>query len=106
MKKSVSDFVKKINRSKLTTNTQRVLFTLLTALYEGEGGWVPLKKFYTSSAGSRIRDLRKSQYGQFDILCRSASKLERSGSGHTFYYKLAQRNLTAGQLRRVFGNIA
>lgn len=105
MKKNVDDFVKNINRRKLTNNTQRVLYSLLTALREGEGGWVPLNKFYVSSAGARLRDLRKGKYGQFDIKCRSASRLERNGTKYTFYYKLGQRNLTTGQLRKVFGDV-
>jgi len=106
MKKEVYNFVKKISRNTLATNTQRALYDLVTALNEGDGGWIPLKKFRVSSAGARVRDLRKPQYGQFDIRCRSASRLDRSGTRHTFYYKLAQRNLTVGQLRKVFGNIA
>lgn len=102
MRQDVRNYVNSLNTRNFTNNNQRVLYTLVSSIDEGDGGWVSLNKFRVNSTGSRIRDLRKSEYGGFDVLCRSASKLERRGGQHTFYYKLGQRNLTVAKLRRVF----
>ena len=102
MKKDVRDFVSSLNSRKFTNNTQRVLFALLGALKESDDGWISLDKLRVNSAGARVRDLRKSQFGSFDVQCRSASRLDRRGTRHTFYYRLAQRNLSVSKLRKVF----
>ena len=104
MKESVRNFVNKLESSNFTNNNQRVLYQLLTELKSGNG-WIVNDRFDVKSAGSRIRDLRKYQFGGFDILCRSAKKLGATGYGQTYYYKLAQRNLTIGKLKVIFGNI-
>jgi hypothetical protein len=102
MRQDVRNFVNSLDRKNFTNNNQRVLYNLLVSLEGGDGGWVSLNKFRVNFAGSRVRDLRKAKYGGFDVQCRSASRLERRGGQHTFYYKLNQRNLSVSKLRKVF----
>jgi hypothetical protein len=104
MKQSVRNFVGNLNKKTFTNNVQRVLYHLLTA----EGDWVRLDRTNIPSSEARARDLRKSQYGEFNIFCRSANDLHVVGATptcKTHYYKLGQRNLTIGKLKTVFGNI-
>lgn len=105
MKTVVRNFVNTLDKKTFTNNTQRVLFQLLKAVDGPTDGWVVLDKFLVGSPGSRLRDLRKVQFGGFNILCRSASRVGKSGRGQTYYYKLGQRNLTVGKLKKVFGNV-
>ena len=102
MKNSVQSYVSSLNRRNFTNNTQRVLYTLLQAAVKGDG-WVSLKGFRVSSAGSRIRDLRQESNGGFNVTCSSAAQLGKAGNQRTFYYRIGQRNLTVTQLRNVFG---
>ena len=102
MKNSVQSYVSSLNRRNFTNNTQRVLYTLLQAASRGEG-WVSMKSFRVPSAGSRIRDLRQESNGSFNVICKSASQLGKSGNQRSFYYRIAQKSLTVSQLRAVFG---
>lgn len=99
MRKYISKFVRRLNPRSFSNNRQKALYRLLTA--KGDG-WVRLNDFRVPSAGSRIRDLRKNDFGAFDVRCRSAADLGREGGTHTFYYRLAQRNLTLEKIRNVF----
>lgn len=103
MKKSVRNFVTNLNKKTFTNNVQRVLYQLLTAVDNTNGGWVRLDKTSIPSAEARARDLRKGQYGEFNVFCRRATDFPFSGGSQTHYYKLGQRNLTIGKLRTVFG---
>jgi hypothetical protein len=71
MQDDVINLLAKINRRKLKNNTQKVLFTLLTAKNE----WISRSSIRIPSAGSRLRDLRKPQFGGFKVECASATKL-------------------------------
>lgn len=102
MNTSVTNYVSRLNRRNFTNNVQRVLHTLLTA---SSDGWVSRNSFRVSSAAARLRDLRKEEYGSFDVVCKSASALGRRGDRHSFYYKLNTRNITMSQLRRVFEGV-
>lgn len=96
MKDSVVKVLNRLDTEDFTNNVQSVLFELLVALDDGEG-WVHREEFVTPSATSRIRDLRLSRYGNFDVKCR------RSDEGYE--YKLGQRNLSVSKLRHVFSGI-
>jgi len=100
MKSSVIDFLNDLNPRRFTNNTQKALYKLLTS----SDGWVKLSELRVPSPASRIRDLRKEKFGGFEINCRSAAELDKRGDQHTFYYKINQRNLTVGKVRRVFNN--
>lgn len=99
MKSSIATFVDTLNPRHFNNNTQKALYKLLTAPSDG---WVRLNDFRIPSVGSRIRDLRKDEFGSFKVLCRSASSLGLKGGRHTFYYRIAQRSLTLGRIKRVF----
>jgi len=101
MSNQISQIVSGLNRRSFTNNTQRVLHTLLTA--PGDG-WVTLAKLRVPSAGSRVRDLRKEEFGEIEVECASATALGVRGGNNTFLYRVARRGLTATQVRRVFGS--
>lgn len=98
MKSNVKNFVKNLNRRNFTNNTQRVLHTLLTA---PGNGWVTLSRLRVPSAGARVRDLRKAQYGGLSVACsRSSEAGVRTASD--FVYRLNKSKITVEQLRQVF----
>ena len=102
--KKVVAIVNKINRRKLTNNTQRVLHSLLTA----KGGWVPRSAFRVPSPGSRLRDLRKNQFGGFVVECVSANDLNKKRNISTTrptYYRINPRTVTAASLEQAFKGV-
>lgn len=94
----VARYVRSLNRRTFTNNVQRVLHTLLIA----DGEWVSRTAFRVPSAAARLRDLRKDEYGAFDVVCSSAFELDRNGSSRTFYYRLNTGNMTLAQVREIF----
>lgn len=82
----------------IKSNTQRAALALLKA----KGTWVPRSKIKVASATSRIRDLRKKQYGSFKVECKSASELKRRTTGNMFYYRIEPDTVTEKQLDTVF----
>lgn len=96
--RNLDKFLETVNSSKLTNNTQRVLVKLLRA----NGEWVSRSALKAvPSATSRVRDLRKQQYGAMFVGCASASDLNRRGRPGTFYYRVDPSKLTKGQLAAV-----
>ena len=89
--------VKKI--SKITNNTQRVGACLLSA----DGEWIPrsyLRRI--PSATSRVRDLRKIEFGSFQVECKSSDDLKRNTSKRTFYYRINPNKVTKKQIETLF----
>lgn len=102
--KKVTSIVESINRRKLTNNTQRVLHSLLKA----KGGWVSRTAFRVPSAGSRLRDLRKPQYGGFTVECASANDLNKRASknnARVTYYRINPKTVTASALEQIFKGV-
>jgi hypothetical protein len=97
MQITIKQYVRSLNRRKFTKNVQRVLFALLI----NDTNTVSRGSLRVPSATSRLRDLRKDQYGSFDITCLSSTDLNRTGTPTTFYH-LNTNNITLTQLRRVF----
>lgn len=93
--------LKKINTRNFTNNTQKVAYRLLNA----EGSWVSRKQLErsVSSATARVRDLRKNQFGNFDVECASASSINKKGDKNTFFYRIHPKSVKKAQLDRVFG---
>ena len=92
--------IKSINRRKLTNNTQKVALRLLSA----EGSWVSRKVLERtiSSASARVRDLRKEQFGGFNVECASASTLKRRGDKGAFYYRINPTSVNKSQISKIF----
>src|SRR5260221_9645266 len=103
MNTSTMNYVRSLNRRNFTNNTQRALYTLLTT--DSMDGWVSRTAIRISSPAARVRDLRKDSFGNFDVVCRSASSLGRSGSRSTFFYRVNTGNITLSQLRTVFESV-
>lgn len=101
MNKSVRNFVKKLNPRRFTNNTQRVLYSLLTRNSKDE--WVSRSALRIPSASARLRDLRKPQFGGFDVRCASAKSLGLSGTG--FFYQIPQKSMTLNRLSTVFEGV-
>lgn len=97
MNTTVTQYIRSLNRRNFTKNVQRVLFNLLTS----ETNMVSRGSLRVPSATSRLRDLRKDQYGAFQITCLHSSELGRTGTPTTFY-RLNTNNITVNQLRAVF----
>lgn len=99
--KNIQTYLKTVNRRAFTNNTQRALFKLLSA----NGAWVSRGELNRSvrSASSRVRDLRKAQFGRFTVQCESATTLKRGGDISTFYYRINPRTVNRKQLDAVFG---
>jgi len=93
MRESLRRYVRGLNTRKFTNNVQRVLFQLLVDADDGEG-WVSKRNLRVSSADSRIRDLRKNEYGAFRVQCRRENGVTS--------YRLIVRELTVTKLRQVF----
>ena len=102
---NVSSVVSQVNRRKLTNNTQRVLLALLISKDE----WVSRSSIRVPSVGSRLRDLRKPQFGGFKIECVSANKLNRKTNGvidnHQTFYRLNPSSVTPGRVAKVFEGV-
>ena len=94
MRESLKRYVQRLNSRKFTNNVQRVLYRLLVD--SEENGWVPTRSLRVSCADSRVRDLRKPEYGAFRVQC-------RRDKGVTSY-RLTVRDLTVARLRTVFRN--
>lgn len=112
MKKSVRNFVENIDKRSFTNNVQKVLYQLLTA--DTNGGWMRLDRTNIPSSEARARDLRKLQYGEFNVFCRRAADLPNfaratdlpyfGGSSKIHYYRIGHKNLTISKLKTVFGD--
>ena len=98
MKREVRNLLDKINRRSLN-NTQKVLLRLLNA----DGEWVSRTTIRVPSVGSRIRDLRKVEFGAFSVRCATASELQRRpASGKATFYALDPRSVTGTRVRQAF----
>lgn len=101
MRKEIREFVTSLDRKSFTNNVQRVMHTLLLASISGKE-WISTKSFRTRSAAARLRDLRKEEYGGFDVRCKQASEIERNGSQYTYFYSVGASGLTLTKLRKLF----
>ncbi len=80
----------------LRNNTQRVLVRLLR-----NDDWTSVAELRVENATSRIRDLRKEEFGGFDVEVARAGDVGRRGNRNTFVYRV--RNATRERVRRVLG---
>lgn len=103
MNTAITNYVSQLSRRDFTSNTQRVLHTLL--MTNSPDGWVSRSAIRVPSAAARLRDLRKPAYGALEIECASASDLCRRGTKNTFFYRINPRGLTLSQVRMVFEGI-
>lgn len=103
MNTNIANYITGLNRRNFTNNTQRALHVLLVASLNGTG-WVSRGSVRVASAAARIRDLRKTEFGQFDITCRSSAKLGKIGV-KTTWYKINTQGVSLAQLRTVFGTL-
>jgi hypothetical protein len=104
MNTNIANYITGLNRRNFTNNTQRALHVLLMASLNGTG-WVSRGSVRVASAPARIRDLRKADYGQFEIQCASSFQLGRTGGTRTTFYKINTQGISLAQLRTVFGTI-
>jgi len=102
-----SSVLRRVNRRKLVNNVQKVLLSLVTA--PTQDGWVPRTSLRVPSVGARIRDLRKAEFGGFQVECRSAIELNRVGrNGKTTrqtFYRILPRSVTVSSLSRVLKGV-
>lgn len=97
---SIKNVLSSVSRSNLTNNTQRVALRLLKA----DGQWVSRRELERniSNVASRIRDLRKAEFGGFVVECASAAELNRRANPGAFYYRIQPSTVTKSQLATVF----
>ena len=103
MQDDIRKLIATINRRQLKNNTQKALFTLLTSKTE----WVNRNSVRIPSAAARLRDLRKPQFGGFQVECASASMLKRrvADPKRTTYYRINPSSLTADRLAKAFKGV-
>lgn len=109
MQREVKTLVSRISRRRLTNNTQRALFALLTANEE----WVSRSSIRVPSVGARLRDLRKPQFGGFKVECASANRLERTeptgrrtqNRTRQTFYRLNPNSITLAKVSKVFEGV-
>lgn len=103
MQDNVKNLLAKVNRRKLKNNTQKVLLKLLTAKTE----WVSRVSLRVPSVGSRLRDLRKPQFGSFQVDCASANKLGKrtQENRRPTYYRLNPSSVTLTKVSKVFEGV-
>lgn len=96
----IENIVKNIKRKTLTNNTQKVALKLLKA----NGKWIARNQLeQIPSAAARIRDLRKKQFGQFEVECKSANSLNRRNAQRgMFYYRIEPDSVTETKLKNIF----
>lgn len=86
-------------QKKITNNTQRVGIRLLSA----EGEWLPRSSLSRiPSATARVRDLRKDEFGGFQVECKNSTDLARKTSRRTFYYRINPNKVTRKQIQTLF----
>lgn len=95
--KRAQQMVSSIDSRKLRNNTQRVCVALLRA----EGDWVPRTEVRVANATSRIRELRRPEYGAFDVQVATATELGRPGGVRRTYYRINPRTITADRVATV-----
>lgn len=97
-----TSMLRSVNRKQLRNNTQRIAYRLLSA----NGEWVSRRQLETSvsSATARIRDLRKDEFGGFQVQCASATELGKRGDQYTFFYRIPPRSVRKTQVETVFGS--
>jgi hypothetical protein len=99
MKKTVQKTIQTIKSRNLKNNTQRVGLRLLTA----DGEWVPRSRLTEIPSGTaRARDLRKAEFGSFQVECKSSEDLKRKVSKKTFYYRINPNKVTKQQIEKLF----
>lgn len=117
MQDDIKKLLASINRRKLKNNTQKVLFTLLTAKNE----WVSRSSIRIPSVGARLRDLRKPQFGGFKVECASANKLGKRTRTRTqltiqgpvatlentrpTYYRVNPSSVTLSNVTKIFEGV-
>lgn len=101
-----TNVVSAVNRRRLVNNVQRVLFSLVKAENDG---WVPRTSLRIPSVGARIRDLRKLEFGGFDIECRSANDLNKEGRSvkthRQTFYRIIPSSVTVSRLGRALKGV-
>ena len=101
-----SKVVNRVNRRKLANNVQRVLLSLVTA---NKDGWVPRTSLRIPSVGARIRDLRKPEFGGFEVECKSANDLNRNGRNaqtrRQTFYRIVPRSVTVTRLSKALKGV-
>ena len=96
--KTLKTTIKSVQK-KITNNTQRVGVRLLSA----NGEWMPRSSLTRiPSATSRVRDLRKDEFGGFHVECKSSNDLARKTSKRTFYYRINPNKVTQRQIKTLF----
>lgn len=89
-----------VRRNQITNNTQKVGLRLLSA----RGEWLPRHRVTKRipSATSRVRDLRKGEFGGFDVECKSSNDLNRRTNKKTYYYRINPNKVNARQVATLF----
>lgn len=111
MKKEVKNLIDKIDRNKVKNNTQKALLALLSP--RAIDGWVARTAVPVKSAPSRIRELRRPEFGGFQVECVTASKLKELNpkrriksavTNKQTFYRLTG-DVTVSALKKVFKGV-
>lgn len=103
--------VARLKREQLRNNVQKVLLTLL--MTSTKDGWVARTAFRIPSVGSRLRDLRKMEFGGFAVECQRASALRQTGrrvkpsvvTTQQTYYRISPTSVTVAALKQALKGV-
>lgn len=99
--KKARQMVSSVDSRKLRNNTQRVF----VALVKADGGWVARSTVRVANATSRMRELRRPEYGGFDVEVATATELGRPGGSRRTYYRLNPSTVTPERIATVFRTV-
>ena len=107
LQKDVLQFVKRVDRRKCN-NRQKVLLSLLLR----DEMWIPRTTIRIPNVGSRLRDLRKDEFGRFGIECATARNLFGTGNyrpsevtPQPTYYRIRPETITLDALKRALKGV-
>ena len=105
--KRVKEVVSRVDRRQLRNNTQKVLLSLLNPT--SKDGWVARTALRVPSASARVRDLRKAEFGGFQVECISASELGRrtasTVTSKQTFYRLVPNTVTVSAVQRALKGV-
>lgn len=96
---NVRQTVKGIKNKSCKNNTQRVCLALLKSRTK----WIAKSNMSIPSVTARLRDLRKPQFGGFEVECIRAAKLNREGKDT--FYRLNPDSVTVDKLNKLFKGV-
>lgn len=99
LNKSVTSIVDSIQPRDCQNLTQKVLLTFLRSDKE----FITRSSMRIPNVGSRVRDLRKAEFGGFNVECVRGER--NSKGGYSTSYRLDPQSVTAERVKMAFASV-